>query len=992
MPIKSIFWNSNSGRDIHVLRGGVSRDLIHESLVFEHTDDTTHFADDYLVQFADVTLTFTPLFKGVLQPNHIEFVGDHNGITVFIGTGAVSVDALFPLNVKSNFIMEVEAKNDGDGHTFHETIRVQVHGSVTQLWLTPDQLTLRPPLVRWVPRSMYTVGESLVDANHCLQAVTAITGQITNVSILDNVLTLAVNQNFARGGSVTLSNLTTAAFLNGQTLIIKSAEPTQITADFTHADFSSTDTGTAVSDEGRGLSGNGPAPPAFSDHAGTTVTDNQLIWRNRNRPEEEEEEEEEEEGGWVLETNYRFSLRAQFDDGVVGDLTENYEVVWSDATGHVLSDGRITVLSGDSPGDKFPVTATLPLPLGGMSTPLGPSVEIGRSWADEPSPPKLTIVAGGGLPAASAAEDAPNILMLGDGFRIEDQDSFGGIIDTIVTHMKTNQLTKPYNLLSSRMNFWKAFAPVAQTGISVRSEVYALNPISKSFARPIPVVEKPPAPGKPWALEHVLYAVGLPVPGDDHVARTPAILKAEWQQLLQTDPTPNISDNLVLRWKRLANRAFIEEQDGFPALSYGVPPAANQTDTNLLDLHEYRATADGLRPFYRVLTNGDVQLADGRPVGVLWAENMFRFDNTDLVLIISSFPGGRAANYPGYIPLNTGGDNARIPIKPVAGKNAFTMNLTAIPTDVEADRSRTVAHELGHSFGLGDEYADFDRVFPEDHADASDANLQTEKDTQIPDPADPTKRIISGDQIPWIWHRIVASTVVNGDISAEGLDTFVIPVEPDVSFRFVKDDQLLLRPRIRGKPLRKFNPLDISGVLIVLEDPKRDSIRVRATTAPISAERFPAGSLLFKPKPAPASVLSLAYPYAEMTAKNIKDLITANRKPLTVVPCVLALPDPDPNPAQQPILKTTGPPDVRTTAVANLRPSLAGETRIVGLYAGGASYSCGIFHPTGQCMMRNSDEAHAEFCAVCRYIIVDMIAPEFHSEIDADYDKIYPLI
>jgi hypothetical protein len=175
--------------------------------------------------------------------------------------------------------------------------------------------------------------------------------------------------------------------------------------------------------------------------------------------------------------------------------------------------------------------------------------------------------------------------------------------------------------------------------------------------------------------------------------------------------------------------------------------------------------------------------------------------------------------------------------------------------------------------------------------------------------------------------------------------------------------------------------LDISKALIVTEPPEIDAVVVRAVGA-ISAQRFPSGSLLFKPKPAPASVLSLAYPYAEMVAKNIKDAITTNKKPLTVAPCVM-----DQDDTQLPILDNTE----GRTPVANLRPGLADTTRIVGLYAGGALSSCGIFHPTGQCMMRQDHEAHAEFCAVCRYIMVDMIAPDFHPEIDADYDQIYPL-
>jgi hypothetical protein len=40
-------------------------------------------------------------------------------------------------------------------------------------------------------------------------------------------------------------------------------------------------------------------------------------------------------------------------------------------------------------------------------------------------------------------------------------------------------------------------------------------------------------------------------------------------------------------------------------------------------------------------------------------------------------------------------------------------------------------------------------------------------------------------------------------------------------------------------------------------------------------------------------------------------------------------------------------------------------------------------------MHHDHDEA-AEFCAVCRYVIVDFVDPFLHWEIDRDYADIYP--
>jgi hypothetical protein len=144
-------------------------------------------------------------------------------------------------------------------------------------------------------------------------------------------------------------------------------------------------------------------------------------------------------------------------------------------------------------------------------------------------------------------------------------------------------------------------------------------------------------------------------------------------------------------------------------------------------------------------------------------------------------------------------------------------------------------------------------------------------------------------------------------------------------------------------------------------------------------QAFAAGSLVYKPKAAPASVLPVT-PFAEMVAKNVKDGITKNKKPLTAS-CD------DGTPIQFPMVDTE---DGRT-AIENFQMDPDSLPRLVGLYAGGARFACGIFHPAGLCMMRNNHGVHAEFCAVCRYIIVDGIAPELHPAIDADYDRIYPL-
>ena len=63
---------------------------------------------------------------------------------------------------------------------------------------------------------------------------------------------------------------------------------------------------------------------------------------------------------------------------------------------------------------------------------------------------------------------------------------------------------------------------------------------------------------------------------------------------------------------------------------------------------------------------------------------------------------------------------------------------------------------------------------------------------------------------------------------------------------------------------------------------------------------------------------------------------------------------------------------------------------IIGLYDGGARFHCDVFHPGGVCMMRNSKvHTHQRFCHVCRYVLVDVIDPSKHGELDAVYFKDY---
>ena len=177
---------------------------------------------------------------------------------------------------------------------------------------------------------------------------------------------------------------------------------------------------------------------------------------------------------------------------------------------------------------------------------------------------------------------------------------------------------------------------------------------------------------------------------------------------------------------------------------------------------------------------------------------------------------------------------------------------------------------------------------------------------------------------------------------------------------------------------------------------RRDVARFRAfvggkalrevTLADLQA--FPPGSTLYAPVPMPASLRDASNLYAGLVAKNVESLITGSHAPLYVRPTGSALSEEEKTDQteQQPKLDGLTPGLPGRPFCFKAKPS------IVGLYQGGGSYASDIFHPTGQfCMMRNDHQDYSPFCAVCRYIMVELIDPFQHSGIDLDYDDIYPL-
>jgi hypothetical protein len=741
---------------------------------------------------------------------------------------------------------------------------------------------------------------------------------------------------------------------------------------------------------------------------------------------------------------YRFTVRAKFDDGTMGDLTENHGVTWSSTPpGHVDENtGALSIIAGDADGDAITITATLPAALGG-GTAIG-TMKIAKAWRDEPDIPTVSIIVGGGWPGTTLPDAAPNVLFLADGYTGADEGAFSRSATTVVHHLKTDGLLRPYDLLCTSMNFFRVFFPATTRGISFRCEVYDDDGHGAGKMVPLPT---PPEKTGNYSLANLVYAVGLPVPKDG--PKTVADLRSEWDALVGNVPHARIPDWVVQRWAKLSTRAFVEELDNFPASAVGDAPAANKNADTTLTLHPDRGGRDGLNSFLAQLQSvSGVQFGAGARLGTAWATPPLRedtteyelrdiiridgvdgmvficttagitdisepadyagadsgetvtdgtavftafkpvYDSTDYVVVLSSFPGGRAQNVrrsngtARYVAAPIVSDSQpTIPLAP-SPTLGFTLQFT-VPGDASVDSCRTMAHELGHSFGLGDEYVENNVRTSETEAQLSRRlNLQTEIDTQN------AAHQVDGGRIRWNWHRVHKAAVIRAAAENVAAGTYKIPVIAGQSNQFAKDDIVRLRARDPGSLLDAAGDVTESQPLQIAVAPSAaataDYLVVQAASGPALTDAFfddyAPGSILFAPVPAASSVHSDAYPFARMVAKNVEDLITKNHNALYRRPKGLG-----------------GDEKVQHPKLDGLTPGLPGvfcfrhKERIVGLYEGGSHAARGMFHPTGICMMRNHHDETAEFCAVCRYVMVDHINPYKHFEIDRDYDDIYPL-
>ena len=173
------------------------------------------------------------------------------------------------------FVQQVEIPPQGPmlivaGETQTAKTTIAAYGRLLAPVLTPTQWNALPTVFvnittafsdganatySYVPQSQFLHEGEVVTITGFSSTALNVTARIFNVfnsvaninavEVQTNVVTVFAPNSFASGMLVNLSGLTTATFLNGQSLVITSANPTEFTAAFTHSNYAKTaDTGT----------------------------------------------------------------------------------------------------------------------------------------------------------------------------------------------------------------------------------------------------------------------------------------------------------------------------------------------------------------------------------------------------------------------------------------------------------------------------------------------------------------------------------------------------------------------------------------------------------------------------------------------------------------------------------------------------------------------------------------------------------------------------
>lgn len=655
--------------------------------------------------------------------------------------------------------------------------------------------------------------------------------------------------------------------------------------------------------------------------------------------------------------NVRLSLLCKFTDGVFADLSNwspysppqtnadanfvRYRVQGFPATGSqpvVVWSASGTGLTLDTKTGMLNCTsvtasATVSVSIQTFSSPAIPTLDAAVLGAPRWSTPTEVRPLRERIDKFSAMNTKRNILFLPDGFVGDDgKTEFRNIAVELVHRLTTLPETSPYLLVQERLNFFYAWVDSPQSDISV------LNALSR-----------------------------LPYSGPTH-------------------SPPGVACDANERMQPSAIHFIANEQSTAFHCAIGRRPGSDAG--NLWpNFHRLRVDWDDFNEFINALyASPTVQ-----EVPAKWAR---LGDDRQLIVILCRTRRGDGLNQLTSLPQ----DDQRAVFLPIEANdtgfyvdNGKSYDVLAAGPPTTADFVigwGVLAHELSHSFYLDDEYSTHDRS---PLADLERGYIDGSPNTQrFETLIDSNKHIVSS-KIKWNWTRIRKAcdyqTLVQPNPAVKQFKCTLNDAYrslKDKRDRFGKGDIVWLRKRDLVTSGDQFaGPFKI--------DEKVTGLEVKLSF------QYPGGTMpsaFFDPSsttPAPPGLLLMREKVGAFDVNLIDGLIEAHIGA-------------DGNPTnasagESPHAACTTGSSPTPTAATNVPAGLtlpAQSFKVVGLFESGHRRDCGVYHPTGACIMNevsytDTTGRHIRpFCHVCRYALVDKLDPRMHGRIDREYAKVYP--
>jgi hypothetical protein len=757
-------------------------------------------------------------------------------------------------------------------------------------------------------------------------------------------------------------------------------------------------------------------------------------------------------------TALRLSVLVKFKNGVVGDVSFHPGLTWTTSSSltvgadphssdpdkeRAFKDGGFISPVAGTVATTGTVKVNLPANLGGPTDPGDgeATVTIIDAWdsltvpAPVRDPYEAEYIKDGPGPGIDkrSSDGVRNVLFLPEGFLDAEQADFTRMTSLVAAAMSRLPAFQPFDVLSGLgFNYFRLWVRPYQestqrAGVTELQELYAQPSGTTDFRGwdvPTPAViasrtltttvKKTKTDDLVNdVVKQLLYLVGLPVSGQQKNNLTDQI--AEWTRIYSTDGTDYVTfdgtvpvalrDKVFEVWKRLQGRGLMIETDTLFQIASGKRPSVStQSSLSSLSMHPLRYTREDLDPFLTKIFVTDDQ-GNKVPVGQdLWVK--FDSPSVNLVFFVvrGQRDGGESTESGKLSPVDPAHPgNPRFKRRWAAStltdasealiqegfQNGFSVTqVEPISTDskVRVKELAVIAHELTHSYFIGDEYGALNSVSgaADTAFTATSWNLQTAAEVGGTAATGP----VQSAKVRWNWPRIM-----NAAITASPLSPTDTGIDP-------KNFSVVLRPGHIG---------ELGDGALVRYRPR--ALLTSTTAGGILQFRQPAALFKVTGRDATTNTLKLQLvepvPGAFTNDSAEGDVIYKPRRTADEKDEFIIHPDILSFMASSGVLTRkintcnagSGSTDdfqrPRSDLPSGLRyPSTTSS--VVGLYDGGMSRQCGVYHATGRCMMRKETWIRAQgghpqitpLCHVCRYIVVDSVDPRRHDVIDDGFKAV----